>query len=170
MCICECVSVYLDSVNITFGFFKIFHFSSCLFSMVFTWSFPFYFPDDLWKKLGKFVITFSPVTLIACFCIVLNIPCSFIIMPSTGSLFTWLSIHLHAILGYKPLSYLIPFIAVSLCSIHPCSLHLFHFHPIILPLSVCPGLAKLVFIFWGKGIGLTITQFTILFSENCQLI
>lgn len=69
----ECVSVYLESVDITFGFFKIFHFSSCLYSMVFTWSFPFYFPGDLRKRLGKFVTLHSSNSSIACFHVVLNI-------------------------------------------------------------------------------------------------
>ena len=57
MCIWECVSLYLDSVNITFGFLKIFLFSSYLCSMVFTWSSLFYFLGDLLKNIGKFVIT-----------------------------------------------------------------------------------------------------------------
>ena len=43
-------------LNITFEFFKIFHFSSYLFPMVFTWSSLFYFLGDL-KNIGKFVIT-----------------------------------------------------------------------------------------------------------------
>lgn len=107
----ECVSVYLESVNITFGFFKIFHFSLCLYSMVFTWRFPFYFPGDLRERLGKFVTLHSSNSSIACFHVVLNISWPFI----------WLTFHLavHSPgnLGYEPLCYFILFIAISLCSI-----------------------------------------------------
>lgn len=70
---CECVSVHLDSINITFGLFKIFYFYSCLFSMVFTWNFQFYFQVIFWKNLVSFWQLFTPV-----------------ILPVTASTLSWL--------------------------------------------------------------------------------
>ena len=156
----ECVSVYLESVNITFGFFKIFHFSLCLYSMVFTWSFPFYFPGDLRKRLGKFVTLHSSNSSIACFHVVLNISWPFIWLTfhlavhSPGNFRIWASFLFHSFHCCFPM-------------FHHCSLYFFHFHPITLPLSVCPRLVKLVLIFWDKVIGLPSTWFTILcFLKN----
>ena len=63
MCKSACVYMYTDTVNISFRFFKTFYFSSCLFSMTFTWRFPFYFQVIFWENLVSLSQLFTPVTL-----------------------------------------------------------------------------------------------------------
>ena len=65
---------------------KIFYFSSCFFSIVFKLIFPFYFSDDLQKKIGNFLTNLhSSNPSSDCFHDVISTPCPYIIMPSTGS-------------------------------------------------------------------------------------
>ena len=137
--------MHLDSVNITFGLFKIFYFSWCLFSIVFTWNF-ILFPGDLLKKLGKFLTTLhSSNSSSVFFHVVLNISFPFLMTLSTGSLFTWLSILLYPIFGCDPLSYFIPSTVVSLHSIIAHSIF-FPFPSVTLVLSV--SLRLVIFVSW----------------------
>ena len=109
--------MYTDTVNISFRFFKAFYFSSCLFSMTFTWWFPLYSQMIFWENLVSLSQPFTPVTLRDCFHTVLNIPCPSITTPSIGSLFTWMATHFCPVFGYEPLSYFIISVVYPLCSI-----------------------------------------------------
>ena len=139
LCICECVSVYLDSVNITFGFFKIFHFSSYLFPMVFNQCSLFYFLGDLLKKIGKFVITLhsSNFQWLLPHSLEHSLPFNQIGPPSHGCPFISIQFfHMSFFLIFFPLMFpCLPSLLIA---------SLFHFHPIILAFFVSPGLAKLV--------------------------
>ena len=75
-------------------------------------------PGDLLRKLSKFVTTLhSSNSSSDCFHTVLSIPCPSIIIPSIGSLFTWVAIHFWPVFGYEPLSYFIISVVFPLCSI-----------------------------------------------------
>ena len=75
-------------------------------------------PGDLLRKLSKFVTTLHSSTSSSdCFHTVLSIPCPSIIIPSIGSLFTWVAIHFWPVFGYEPLSYFIISVVFPLCSI-----------------------------------------------------
>jgi len=63
MCKYACIYMYSDTVNIIFRFFKTLYFSSCLFSMIFTWNFWFYFQVIFWENLVSLSQLFTPVTL-----------------------------------------------------------------------------------------------------------
>ena len=124
MCKPACVFMYTDTVNISFSvqnilffFMFLFHYIHMMLSTL--------FPGDLLKKLGKFITTlYSNNSSSDCFHTVLNIPCP-IIMPSIGSLFTWMAIHFCPVFGYDPLSYFTISIVFS-PMFHHCSLHLFY--------------------------------------------
>lgn len=129
------------------------------------------FPGDLLKKLGKFLTTLhSSNSSSDCFHVVLTISCPFLITPSTGSLFTWLSILLYPVFGCDPLSHFIPSIVVSLCSIIA--------HSIFFPFpSYNIGFVCLsetchicIMIFWDEEIELTRKSlpFSICFLRNIR--
>ena len=63
MCKSACIHMYTDTVNISFRFIKTFYFSSCLFSMILSWNFLFYFQVIFWENLVSLSQLFTPVTL-----------------------------------------------------------------------------------------------------------
>lgn len=146
-----------DTVNITFGFFKICYFSSCLFSIVFKWNFPFYFSGELQKNLGKFLtIQFnnssnncsmlswtSPAFLSLCH------PLTHFVLevyPSQTHFWLWISFLFHSFHCCFPM-------------VHHCLLHLlvpflsYYIGFVCLP-ETCQ---TYIIIFWDEGIGLTST-------------